>query len=302
MENYEIDKSIANYMLSYMNVDVSKNIIKIFNTLNNINSLTDLDKTIDLSYIESIIVSIITTEDEIVGNMNFNIRKTIIDNVYDYLQELGIIINRNEITYSQLADLLESIYTLHTLDSDNMNYIISTFDINQNELNSNIILTLCNILSEYTKMSTLELYEIIEDVSSDILVNLISYFKIRIEEITKELNKAIEVPLKKLLNVENIISETYYYKDIMLNGYVENDLDSNIDMLYNNIEKHGENTAMVAPEILITLYLSTDTREDIMVSFNNRIDLTLTEHNNDSRIAIIKELLSGYVSKLKSGV
>lgn len=302
MENYEIDKSIANYMLSYMNVDVSKNIIKIFNTLNNINSLTDLDKTIDLSYIESIIVSIITTEDEIVGNMNFNIRKTIIDNVYDYLQELGIIINRSEITYSQLADLLESIYTLHTLDSDNMNYIISTFDINQNELNSNIILTLCNILSEYTKMSTLELYEIIEDVSSDILVNLISYFKIRIEEITKELNKAIEVPLKKLLNVENIISETYYYKDIMLNGYVENDLDSNIDMLYNNIEKHGENTAMVAPEILITLYLSTDTREDIMVSFNNRIDLTLTEHNNDSRIAIIKELLSGYVSKLKSGV
>lgn len=302
MENYEIDKSIANYMLSYMNVDVSKNIIKIFNTLNNINSLTDLDKTIDLSYIESIIVSIITTEDEIVGNMNFNIRKTIIDNVYDYLQELGMIINRSEITYSQLADLLESIYTLHTLDSDNMNYIISTFDINQNELNSNIILTLCNILSEYTKMSTLELYEIIEDVSSDILVNLISYFKIRIEEITKELNKAIEVPLKKLLNVENIISETYYYKDIMLNGYVENDLDSNIDMLYNNIEKHGENTAMVAPEILITLYLSTDTREDIMVSFNNRIDLTLTEHNNDSRIAIIKELLSGYVSKLKSGV
>lgn len=302
MENYEIDKSIANYMLSYMNVDVSKNIIKIFNTLNNINSLTDLDKTIDLSYIESIIVSIITTEDEIVGNMNFNIRKTIIDNVYDYLQELGIIINRSEITYSQLADLLESIYTLHTLDSDNMNYIISTFDINQNELNSNIILTLCNILSEYTKMSTLELYEIIEDVSSDILVNLISYFKIRIEEITKELNKTIEVPLKKLLNVENIISETYYYKDIMLNGYVENDLDSNIDMLYNNIEKHGENTAMVAPEILITLYLSTDTREDIMVSFNNRIDLTLTEHNNDSRIAIIKELLSGYVSKLKSGV
>lgn len=302
MENYEIDKSIANYMLSYMNVDVSKNIIKIFNTLNNINSLTDLDKTIDLSYIESIIVSIITTEDEIVGNMNFNIRKTIIDNVCDYLQELGIIINRSEITYSQLADLLESLYTLHTLDSDNMNYIISTFDINQNELNSNIILTLCNILSEYTKMSTLELYEIIEDVSSDILVNLISYFKIRIEEITKELNKAIEVPLKKLLNVENIISETYYYKDIMLNGYVENDLDSNIDMLYNNIEKHGENTAMVAPEILITLYLSTDTKEDIMVSFNNRIDLTLTEHNNDSRIAIIKELLSGYVSKLKSGV
>lgn len=302
MENYEIDKSIANYMLSYMNVDVSKNIIKIFNTLNNINSLTDLDKTIDLSYIESIIVSIITTEDEIVGNMNFNIRKTIIDNVCDYLQELGIILNRSEITYSQLADLLESLYTLHTLDSDNMNYIISTFDINQNELNSNIILTLCNILSEYTKMSTLELYEIIEDVSSDILVNLINYFKIKIEEITKELNKAIEVPLKKLLNVENIISETYYYKDIMLNGYVENDLDSNIDMLYNNIEKHGENTAMVAPEILITLYLSTDTKEDIMVSFNNRIDLTLTEHNNDSRIAIIKELLSGYVSKLKSGV
>lgn len=302
MENYEIDKSIANYMLSYMNVDVSKNIIKIFNTLNNINSLTDLDKTIDLSYIESIIVSIITTEDEIVGNMNFNIRKTIIDNVCDYLQELGIIINRREITYSQLADLLESLHTLHTLDSDNMNYIISTFDINQNELNSNIILTLCNILSEYTKMSTLELYEIIEDVSSDILVNLINYFKIKIEEITKELNKTIEVPLKKLLNVENIISETYYYKDIMLNGYVENDLDSNIDMLYNNIEKHGENTAMVAPEILITLYLSTDTKEDIMVSFNNRIDLTLTEHNNDSRIAIIKELLSGYVSKLKSGV
>ena len=303
MENYEIDRSISGYMLTYMNGDISKHITKIFNTLNGINNLPDLEKTIDLSYIESIIVSIITTEDDIVANMNFDIRNTIIENVADYLQELGIIIKRNEILYSQLVDLLEAVYTIYTLDADNMLYVTTMLDMSSDDMDKDTLLTFCNFISEYTTMSTLDVYEILEDVTSDIIVNLVEYYKVRLEERTKELNKVIEVPLKKLLNVENLISETYYYKSIMIDGYVENTLEDNIDTLYNNINKHGDNLAMIAPEIFITLYLTTDTVEDIVMSFDNRLDLTLTDFSSDSsKISVIRDLLVGYVSKIRSGV
>lgn len=303
MENYEIDRSISGYMLTYMNGDISKHITKIFNTLNEINDLPDLEKTIDLSYIESIIVSIITTEDDIVANMNFNIRNAIIENVADYLQELGIIIKRNEILYSQLVDLLEAVYTIYTLDADNMLYVTTMLDMSSDDMAKDTLLTFCNFISEYTTMSTLDVYEILEDVTSDIIVNLVEYYKVRLEERTKELNKVIEVPLKKLLNVENLISETYYYKSIMIDGYVENTLEDNIDTLYNNINKHGDNLAMIAPEIFITLYLTTDTKDDIVMSFDNRIDLTLTDFSSDSsKISVIRDLLVGYVSKIRSGV
>lgn len=303
MENYEIDRSISGYMLTYMNGDISKHITKIFNTLNEINDLPYLEKTIDLSYIESIIVSIITTEDDIVANMNFNIRNAIIENVADYLQELGIIIKRNEILYSQLVDLLEAVYTIYTLDADNMLYVTTMLDMSSDDMAKDTLLTFCNFISEYTTMSTLDVYEILEDVTSDIIVNLVEYYKVRLEERTKELNKVIEVPLKKLLNVENLISETYYYKSIMIDGYVENTLEDNIDTLYNNINKHGDNLAMIAPEIFITLYLTTDTTDDIVMSFDNRIDLTLTDFSSDSsKISVIRDLLVGYVSKIRSGV
>ena len=303
MENYEIDRSISGYMLTYMNGDISKHITKIFNTLNGINNLPDLEKTIDLSYIESIIVSIITTEDDIVANMNFDIRNTIIENVADYLQELGIIIKRNEILYSQLVDLLEAVHTIYTLDADNMLYVTTMLDMSSDDMDKDTLLTFCNFISEYTTMSTLDVYEILEDVTSDIIVNLVEYYKVRLEERTKELNKVIEAPLKKLLNVENLISETYYYKSIMIDGYVENVLEDNIDTLYNNINKHGDNLAMIAPEIFITLYLTTDTVEDIVMSFDNRLDLTLTDFSSDSsKISVIRDLLVGYVSKIRSGV
>ena len=303
MENYEIDRSISGYMLTYMNGDISKHITKIFNTLNGINNLPDLEKTIDLSYIESIIVYIITTEDDIVANMNFNIRNTIIEYVADYLQELGIIIKRNEILYSQLVDLLEAVHTIYTLDADNMLYVTTMLDMSSDDMDKDTLLTFCNFISEYTTMSTLDVYEILEDVTSDIIVNLVEYYKVRLEERTKELNKVIEAPLKKLLNVENLISETYYYKSIMIDGYVENVLEDNIDTLYNNINKHGDNLAMIAPEIFITLYLTTDTTDDIVMSFDNRLDLTLTDFSSDSsKISVIRDLLVGYVSKIRSGV
>ena len=284
MENYEIDRSISGYMLTYMNGDISKHITKIFNTLNGINNLPDLEKTIDLSYIESIIVSIIKY-------------------VADYLQELGIIIKRNEILYSQLVDLLEAVHTIYTLDADNMLYVTTMLDMSSDDMDKDTLLTFCNFISEYTTMSTLDVYEILEDVTSDIIVNLVEYYKVRLEERTKELNKVIEVPLKKLLNVENLISETYYYKSIMIDGYVENTLEDNIDTLYNNINKHGDNLAMIAPEIFITLYLTTDTVDDIVMSFDNRLDLTLTDFSSDSsKISVIRDLLVGYVSKIRSGV
>ena len=89
---------------------------------------------------------------------------------------------------------------------------------------------------------------------------------------------------------------------MMANGYTEQTLQESLDTLFNSINKHGDNVAGIIPEILITIYMSTDNSGDIMLEFNNKIDLTLADNLDASRINTIKELLSEVATKLKSGV
>ena len=302
MEKYEIDKSISVYMLQYMNHDVYKNIVKLFNIINDINNIPDLDVTIELSELESSIVSIITTEDELSSNMNLNIKNIIIKYVSTCLQDLGITIIKDDVTYTTLLDILEGIYTLYTLDNDNMQYILTMYDVSEDVLEQDTILLFSNLLSNYTTMSTLSIYELIDNVSTDIISNLVNYCILKIEENTKELNKEIDVKVNKLIKVEPYVTETFYYKDMMANGYTEQTLQESLDTLFNSINKHGDNVAGIIPEILITIYMSTDNSGDIMLEFNNKIDLTLADNLNASRINTIKELLSEVATKLKSGV
>lgn len=302
MEKYEIDKSISVYMLQYMNQDVNKNIVKLFNIINDINNVPDLDITLDLAELESVIISIITTEDELSTNMNLNIKNNIVEYVSGFLQNLGITIIKDDINYTSLVDILEGVYTLYTLDIDNMQYMVSMYDISEDVLEQDTILLFSNLLSNYTTMSTLSLYEIIDNVSTDIISNLVEYYILKIEEYTKELNKEIEVKVNKLIKVEPTVTETFYYKDMMTNGYTEQTLQDSLDTLFNSINNHGDNIVFIIPEILITIYMSTDNSGDIMLEFNNKIDLTLADNLDASRINTIKELLSEVVTKLKAGV
>lgn len=302
MEKYEIDKSISMYMLQYMNQEVYKNIVKLFNIINDINNIPDLDVTIDLSELESSIVSIITTEDELSSNMNLNIKNIIIEYVSTCLQDLGITIIKDDVTYTTLLDILEGIYTLYTLDNDNMRYIVTMYDVSEDVLEQDTILLFSNLLSNYTTMSTLSIYELIDNVSTDIISNLVNYCILKIEENTKELNKNIDVKVNKLIKVEPYVTETFYYKDMMANGYTEQTLQESLDTLFNSINKHGDNVAGIIPEILITIYMSTDNSGDIMLEFNNKIDLTLADNLDTSRINTIKELLIEVSTKLKAGV
>lgn len=302
MEKYEIDKSISMYMLQYMNQEVYKNIVKLFNIINDINNIPDLDVTIDLSELESSIVSIITTEDELSSNMNLNIKNIIIEYVSTCLQNLGITIIKDDVTYTSLLDILEGIYTLYTLDNDNMQYIVTMYDVSEDVLEQDTILLFSNLLSSYTTMSTLSIYELIDNVSTDIISNLVNYCILKIEENTKELNKEIDIKVNKLIKAEPYVTETFYYKNMMANGYTEQTLQESLDTLFNSINKHGDNVAGIIPEILITIYMSTDNSGDIMLEFNNKIDLTLADNLDTSRINTIKELLIEVSTKLKVGV
>lgn len=302
MEKYEIDKSISVYMLQYMNHDVYKNIVKLFNIINDINNIPDLDVTIDLSELESSIVSIITTEDELSSNMNLNIKNIIVEYISTLLQGLGITIIKDDVNFTSLVDILEGIYTLYTLDNDNMEYMVSMYDVSEDVLEQDTILLFSNLLSNYTTMSTLSVYELIENVSTDIISNLVNYYILKIEEHTKELNKEIDTKVNKLIKIVPDVTETFYYKDMMANGYTEQTLQDSLDVLFNSINNHGDNVAAIIPEILITIYMSTDNSGDIILEFNNKIDLTLADNLDDSRINTIKELLTEVATKLKAGV
>lgn len=302
MEKYEIDKSISVYMLQYMNHDVYKNIVKLFNIINDINNIPDLDVTIDLSELESSIVSIITTEDELSSNMNLNIKNIIVEYISTLLQGLGITIIKDDVNFTSLVDILEGIYTLYTLDNDNMEYMVSMYDVSEDVLEQDTILLFSNLLSNYTTMSTLSVYELIENVSTDIISNLVNYYILKIEEHTKELNKEIDTKVNKLIKIVPDVTETFYYKDMMANGYTEQTLQDSLDVLFNSINNHGDNVAAIIPEILITIYMSTDNSGDIILEFNNKIDLTLADNLDDSRINTIKELLTEAATKLKAGV
>jgi len=299
MEKYQIDSIIDSFFIETINNDKRIKILNVIAIINDINNISNIVSNFDISKLESELIEIILLEDEEINNKVAKIDIKLKNEIIEYLKRLGIIL-KDDIYFFQLEDILFSIYTIYTIDTDNAEYLVSL--LNNDEVDDEIML-LTDILSEYTTMSSFELYDLIEDITDNVLSNMVLYLNNIIKNKVIILDKKLVNDIEKLISIDNYFSETFFIKYIMQNGYNYVNLDMNIDSLYNNSERCVNNIQLLPYEIVTVLYLSIDSKLDILNSYKESINLSNISFlsNDKSKLEVTDNLILELIDKVNRG-
>lgn len=299
MEKYQIDSIIDSFFIETINNDKRIKILNVISIINDINNISNIVSNFDISKLESELIEIILLEDEEINNKVAKIDIKLKNEIIEYLKRLGIIL-KDDIYFFQLEDILFSIYTIYTIDTDNAEYLVSL--LNNDEVDDEVML-LTDILYEYTTMSSFELYELIEDIMDNVLSNMALYLNNIIKNKVIILDKKLVNDIEKLISIDNYFSETFFIKYIMQNDYTYVNLDMNIDSLYNNSERCVNNIQLLPYEIVTVLYLSIDSKLDILNSYKESINLSNISFlsNDKSKAEVIDNFILELINKVNRG-
>ncbi len=299
MEKYQIDSIIDSFFIETINNDKRIKILNVISIINDINNISNIDSNFDISKLESELIEIILLEDEEINNKVAKIDIKLKNEIIEYLKRLGIIL-KDDIYFFQLEDILFSIYTIYTIDTDNAEYLVSL--LNNDEVDDEVML-LTDILYEYTTMSSFELYDLIEDIMDNVLSNMALYLNNIIKNKVIILDKKLVNDIEKLISIDNYFSETFFIKYIMQNDYTYVNLDMNIDSLYNNSERCVNNIQLLPYEIVTVLYLSIDSKLDILNSYKESINLSNISFlsNDKSKAEVIDNFILELINKVNRG-
>lgn len=299
MEKYQIDSIIDSFFIETINNDKRIKILNVISIINDINNISNIVSNFDISKLESELIEIILLEDEEINNKVAKIDIKLKNEIIEYLKRLGIIL-KDDIYFFQLEDILFSIYTIYTIDTDNAEYLVSL--LNNDEVDDEVML-LTDILYEYTTMSSFELYDLIEDIMDNVLSNMALYLNNIIKNKVIILDKKLVNDIEKLISIDNYFSETFFIKYIMQNDYTYVNLDMNIDSLYNNSERCVNNIQLLPYEIVTVLYLSIDSKLDILNSYKESINLSNISFlsNDKSKAEVIDNFILELINKVNRG-
>ncbi|MGE3592447.1 MAG: hypothetical protein AB7G52_08155 [Arcobacter sp.] len=299
MEKYKIDSIIDSFFIETINNDKRIKILNVISIINDINNISNIVSNFDISKLESELIEIILLEDEEINNKVAKIDIKLKNEIIEYLKRLGIIL-KDDIYFFQLEDILFSIYTIYTIDTDNAEYLVSL--LNNDEVDDEVML-LTDILYEYTTMSSFELYDLIEDIMDNVLSNMALYLNNIIKNKVIILDKKLVNDIEKLISIDNYFSETFFIKYIMQNDYTYVNLDMNIDSLYNNSERCVNNIQLLPYEIVTVLYLSIDSKLDILNSYKESINLSNISFlsNDKSKAEVIDNFILELINKVNRG-
>ncbi len=299
MEKYQIDYIIDSFFIETINNDKRIKILNVISIINDINNISNIVSNFDISKLESELIEIILLEDEEINNKVAKIDIKLKNEIIEYLKRLGIIL-KDDIYFFQLEDILFSIYTIYTIDTDNAEYLVSL--LNNDEVDDEVML-LTDILCEYTTMSSFELYDLIEDIMDNVLSNMALYLNNIIKNKVIILDKKLVNDIEKLISIDNYFSETFFIKYIMQNDYTYVNLDMNIDSLYNNSERCVNNIQLLPYEIVTVLYLSIDSKLDILNSYKESINLSNISFlsNDKSKAEVIDNFILELINKVNRG-
>lgn len=299
MEKYQIDYIIDSFFIETINNDKRIKILNVISIINDINNISNIVSNFDISKLESELIEIILLEDEEINNKVAKIDIKLKNEIIEYLKRLGIIL-KDDIYFFQLEDILFSIYTIYTIDTDNAEYLVSL--LNNDEVDDEVML-LTDILNEYTTMSSFELYDLIEDIMDNVLSNMALYLNNIIKNKVIILDKKLVNDIEKLISIDNYFSETFFIKYIMQNDYTYVNLDMNIDSLYNNSERCVNNIQLLPYEIVTVLYLSIDSKLDILNSYKESINLSNISFlsNDKSKAEVIDNFILELINKVNRG-
>lgn len=270
-------------------------IMEITNLVNSFNYLPRLNLEFDLNQLDSDLEDIILENE---NDSNDSIGDLLLDKItstfIDYLESLGIVINA-EIRLSELEDIFRCVLTLYVLDNDNKSDIIPLINNKEKE----DIEVFIDIIEEYSNLSTSRLLTIIEDIDDNFLSSLEEYYQTEIALSNPAIEQDVKQHLEYLLRSNAMFINTQIIKDI-LEGKVYNNLTEAKNTLYNTLEKLQNNTNLIPYEILATLYITNNEKEDLNNLYKEEIDLSLVSwiKEEQAKHTLIDNLVSTAITDL----
>lgn len=295
-EEFELDEVIEELISNTLTRIKRDRIRDIIARLNAMNYLTNLDVNFDLNDLEERLTDVMYEhEDDSTDALGDIVLSTFMDFTAECISDLGITLHEDS-KLSDILDVLNSLYTVYTLDAVVIPEIINILADNTRD----DVELLVDVLDDFTVMDTGRLFKVIDDVDNGTLDKLKEYLEYKLflknDDIDEEVKKNIEYLLK---------ADTMFGSTSIVAKYVAGEeFDSLGDAkvaLYKVLETLGENINLVPYEIAATLYLLNDEKEELSTLYSEEIDLVIISWigEDQNKHNLVNNLVTEVITKLK---
>lgn len=295
-EEFELDEVIEELISNTLTRIKRDRVRDIIARLNAMNYLTNLDVNFDLNDLEERLTDVMYEhEDDSKDALGDIVLSTFMDFTAECISDLGITLHEDS-KLSDILDVLNSLYTVYTLDAVVIPEIINILADNTRD----DVELLVDVLDDFTVMDTGRLFKVIEDVDNGTLDKLKEYLEYKLflknDDIDEEVKKNIEYLLK---------ADTMFGSTSIVAKYVAGEeFDSLGDAkvaLYKVLETLGENINLVPYEIAATLYLLNDEKEELSTLYSEEIDLVIISWigEDQNKHNLVNNLVTEVITKLK---
>lgn len=296
-EKFELDEILMGYLIEHMPEERRNNILETIEVLDELNDLGTFEIAFDLEELETECLNIIDTNtnqdyDVIIDMITVKFKDTFIG----YLDAIGINVN-DDISFTNIKDMFNVIQTILTLDDDNVDEAYNIISNQEQEP----IESMCNLFDNYSVLSYIDFFNIIEDIDESLIDNLKERFEYVLFRSNPDIDNNIKDIIEKIGQVDHNYFSTRIVNQAIQEGIIYDVIDNNIKTLYSNLEILKNNVNMVPYEIVATFALSSDTKSNIFDHFKEEVNLEsiswIGEDNN--KHIMISELVKELASKIQ---
>lgn len=293
---YPIDDIIKAYLLQASGPEKYNRINNLFTIINSLNLLTNNDNIMNIEEVEAELLDIIFGEDTESSSKLETVEVFIKNSILTYLSRYDIYLNKN-ILFMELEEILKGWYLLYTIDPELSELLYDTID---DELTEDELI-LAQLLEDRTELSVVEIYELIEDISSDCLLKLKTFVKESITDKLPELSEENMLKINYLAIIDPIFLNTDFITNVNVNGYVSTPIQNLLASLYNRLEKYSDNYFMIPYEIVATFYFASDVNGMYLEEIHDKINYENISylHGDFNKINLIAGLVEELAAKIK---
>lgn len=298
--NYSMDEFILRYLSQVFTEAKYTTCVELFNTIYQLNTTYKNDVNLDLTSVESDIMSIINDEDEENDAKATRIDIYLTSMAKSYISRYGIYLNDQAYLF-HIVLLLEAIYVVYTIDPNLSEVIIDELDIINDDTEQ---MRFARVFDQYCRLGLIDINIIVEDIHDDYFSTLKQYLiDTKSDEAIQAASKASEI-VNTLTKIDQNFANTYIVKDMVANGYFDKPLQFYITEMYTNIERYQDNFIPIPLEVVATYYIATDTRDKLEESITQTLNLSAVSflHDNENIVHSLEEMILDLVRKFKTRI
>lgn len=295
VETYELSNLVENVVLTFPPTKAN-NIMKIFNLINTINEDGIVDETFNLSMLESKLEDIITNNDNQEADSVRDLIDVELHNSFKrFIGKLGIKLTEDQHSYGIMHDIIQGVVLLKEIDTDMASEVIRRLE----EVTDDPVYMLVDLIDDFVPSNTMELYEVIEEVEDRLIEDIKDILEERIRTEKADTAEDIQELATDLIKRDKLFCNTNMMYKILTEGYDYESITVNKKHLYNVLEHYKEKLHLIPYEIVITLLMSYETKDNILEGYKEYIDVGLVSYLEEDTITqnIVKESIDKLISE-----